>query len=99
MPDEKLSTWQQCKQVAEIVAHGNDDNAAAQRARNALLEELASTSARGAVLAAKLSRTNGPIRLEPGDAEVLEALNERMAGKTGITSGEGHFVLDASLLK
>jgi hypothetical protein len=98
MADEKLSTWQQCKSIQEVLAHGNDDNAAAQRVRNALLRHLESTSERGVVLAAKLSRTNGPVATEPGDMEVLEALRQRMAGETGITVAHGHFSLDASLL-
>lgn len=99
MADEKLSTWQHCKQVAEIISYGNDDNAAAQRVRNALLRHLESAGERGVVLAAKLSRTNGPIPMEAGDAEVLEVLRQRRAGETGIVSGDGHFSLDASLLK
>jgi hypothetical protein len=99
MADEKLSTWQHCKQVAEIISYGNDGNAAAQRVRNALLRHLESTGERGVVLAAKLSRTNGPIPMEAGDADVLEELRKRMAGETVIVSGDGRFSLDASLLK
>jgi hypothetical protein len=99
MADEKLSTWQHCKQVAEIISYGNDANAAAQRVRNALLRQLASTGGRGVVLAAKLGRTNGPLPLEEGDAEVLEALRQRVAGKTGIVVADNSFSYDASLLK
>jgi len=74
MADEQpFSTWQQCKQVAEILATGNDNNAAAQRERTAMLDRLAATGERGVVLAAKLSRTRA-IPLEPGDAELLEAV-------------------------
>lgn len=99
MAEERLSTWQHCKQVAEIISYGNDANAAAQRVRSALLEHLASTGERGVILAAKLSRTNGPIPMEAGDAEALEALRQRMTGETGITCRDGHVSLDASLLK
>jgi hypothetical protein len=96
--DEKLSKWQQCKSIQEILSGGNDANAAAQRLRNALLEQLASTGERGVVLAARLSRTNGPIPLEAGDADVLEALKQQMAGKRGITVADGHFAVSPDFL-
>jgi hypothetical protein len=99
MADEKLSTWQQCKSIQEVLTHGNDDNAAAQRVRNALLQQLASTGQRGVVLAAKFSRTNGPIPMEEGDMEVLELMKQRMADKAGIQNVDGHLSIDASPLK
>jgi hypothetical protein len=92
MADEKeLSTWQHCKQIAEFLATGSDANAAAQRVRNALLEQLASTGERGVVLAAKLSRTNGPIPMEDGDMAVLEAMKQRVAGEAGIAISDRQF--------
>jgi hypothetical protein len=80
MADEKeLSTWQKCKQIQEVLTDGNDSNAAAQRERNAALEQLAATGERGAVLAAKLSRTDQPIAMEPGDADLLAAVKDGIA--------------------
>jgi hypothetical protein len=99
MAGKKLSTWQQCKSIQETLTDGNDANAAAQRVRNALLEQLASTGERGVVLAAKLSRTNGPIPMEEGDMEVLELMKQRMADKAGIKNVDGHLSIDAPLLK
>ena len=99
MADEKLSTWQQCKSIQETLTDGNDDNAAAQRVRNALLEQLASTGQRGVVLAAKFSRTNGPIPMGEGDLEVLELMKQRMAEKAGIKNVDGHLSIDTGLLK
>ena len=89
---QPLSTWQQCKAIAEILATGNDTNAARQRVRNAVLDQLAATGGRGVVLAAKLSRTDGPVPMEPGDAEVLEAMQRH-----GVVVSDGEFALEASL--
>jgi hypothetical protein len=67
-----------------------------QRRRNAVRRQLEATGMRGVVLAAKLSRTNGPIALEPGDADVLETLKQRLAGKSGIVVADNNFSYDAS---
>src|SRR5258708_1380533 len=102
MADEKLSTWHQCKEIAQALNPGTDPSeVAAQRVRSTLLKVLASTGQRGVVLAAKLSRTNGPIPMEAGDMEVFEALEkemkQRIEKKTGLRLSEGQFSFDASL--
>jgi hypothetical protein len=81
MSNEKpLTTWQQCKAIAEALAPRptpEDPQQTVRRLRAALLAQLAAMGEKGAALAARLADADGgPIQVEDGDVppELLEML-------------------------
>jgi len=100
MSDEKpLSTWQQCKAIQESLSPKPLSTEAARKVRSVLLAQLAATGEQGAAMAARLANTDGPIPMEAGDMEALEAFRKRIAEKTGITDIDGHTAISISLLE
>src|ERR1700732_952805 len=67
MSNEKPSTWQQCRAIAEAAMRPPDFEEAARATRKKLLDQLAAGSEQGAKLAARLADANGPIEVAHGD--------------------------------
>jgi hypothetical protein len=101
MSDENpLSTWQECKAIQEALSPKPlSAEEAKQKVRGVLLAQLAATGEHGTAMAARLANTDGPIQMELGDMEALEAMKQRIAEKTGIKDIDGHTAISISLLE
>jgi hypothetical protein len=105
MADEKLSTWQECKAIAEALSPAPADPDEAQRLGVELIYSmLAASSPKGAEIAQRMRDANGgPIEGQPGDMEAIHAMGEmlrqRIAEKTGVNIADGQCAVSVSLLK
>lgn len=106
MADEKtVSTWQECKRIAEALGPTpTDPDEARKRGMELICSMLAASSAKGADMAQRLRDADGgPIQGQPGDMEAIEAmgqaLKQRIAEKTGVNIADGQCAVSVSLLK
>jgi hypothetical protein len=98
--EEPLSAWQQCKKIQESLSPKPlSTEETKQKLRGILLAQLAATGEHGAAMAARLANASGPIPMEAGDMEALEAMRQRIAEKTGIKDIDGHTAISISLLE
>jgi hypothetical protein len=98
--EQPLSAWQQCKAIQESLSPKPLSAEEAERkVRSVLLTQLAATGEHGAAMAARLANASGPIPMDAGDMEALEAMKQRIAEKTGIKDIDGHTAISISLLE
>ena len=81
--EDPMTTWQQCRAIAAAAMQPEDHEQNMQRARAALLAQIAAGSEKGAKLAARLANADGPIQVSDDEVpdELLKMLTQAEADR------------------